>query len=182
MNELVVLVDENNNEIGTALKDTVHTMDTPLHRGFSLFLFNSKNELLLTKRAKSKKAFPGVWTNTACGHPGPGESAVEAAKRRLNYELRIMNYELKDIEEVAPYRYRFADKNGIVENEICPILVAYADVDPKPDRNEVEEWKWMKWEEFLEDIKKNPDTYSPWCREEAELLSQLGYPNKSAES
>lgn len=74
--------------------------------------------------------------------------------RRINYELRIKSSELKDIKEVAQYRYRFADKNGIVENEICPILIAYSDVNPKPDINDVEEWKWMKWEEFLEDIKK----------------------------
>ena len=73
MMELVVLVDKNNKEIGTASKDTVHTVSTPLHRGFSLFLFNSRNEILLTKRSKSKKTFPGVWTNTVCGHL-PAES------------------------------------------------------------------------------------------------------------
>ncbi len=180
MEELVVLVDEQNHELGTAPKDTVHTKDTPLHRGFSLFLFNSKGELLLTKRAPSKKTFPGVWTNTVCGHPGLGERAVDAAKRRLKDELGIdlgsgLNPSadgqgLTPIREVAPYRYRFADKNGIVENEICPIIVAYADGDPKPNKEEVEDWKWMKWEEFLEDIKKNPEIYSPWSREEARVL------------
>jgi len=187
MNELVVLVDEQNKEIGTASKDTVHTKNTPLHRGFSLFLFNSKNELLLTKRSKNKKTFPGVWTNTVCGHPGPGESVVDGAKRRLKDELGIdLDVEsskrsvlslkgptLNDlIREVAPYRYRFADANGIVENEICPILVAHADVDPKPHRDEVEEWKWMGWEEFLEEIKKHYDIYSPWCVEEAIIITK----------
>ena len=88
MMELVVLVDKNNKEIGTASKDTVHTVSTPLHRGFSLFLFNSRNEILLTKRSKSKKTFPGVWTNTVCGHLPAGER-VEAAKRRLNDELGL---------------------------------------------------------------------------------------------
>lgn len=168
--ECVVLVDEKNREIGTAPKETVHTTNSPLHRGFSLFLFNSKGEVLLTKRSAKKKTFPGVWTNTVCGHPAPGESAIAAAKRRLKYELRIMNYELRKIREVAPYRYRFADKNGIVENEICPVLVAYSDVDPKPKKEEAEEWKWMKWEEFLEEIKKNPEIYSPWSREEVEIV------------
>ena len=169
MEEVVILVDEQNNEIETAPKDTVHSSHTPLHRGFSLFLFNSKKELLLTKRASSKKTFPGVWTNTVCGHPGPGERAVDAAKRRLAEELGIR--EIGEIREVAPYQYRFADKNGIVENEICPIIVAYADGDPKPNKEEVEDWKWMKWEEFLEDIKKNPEIYSPWSREESELIA-----------
>lgn len=173
MEEVVILVDEQNNQIGTAAKESVHTTNTPLHRGFSCFLFNAKNELLLTKRAASKKTFPGVWTNTVCGHPGPGEGAIEAAKRRLNQELGIMNYELREIQEVAPYRYRFADKNGVVENEICPILVGYCDTDPTPDKAEVDEWKWMRWEEFLEDIKKNPAVYSPWSREEAALITPL---------
>lgn len=173
MDELVVLVSEQNRELGTAPKDSVHTQNTPLHRGFSLFLFNAKGELLLTKRSFKKKTFPGVWTNTVCGHPAPGESAVEAARRRLYEELGIKNYELRDIKEVAPYRYRFADTNGTVDNEICPILVAYSDADPKPKKEEVEEWKWVKWDKFLEDLKKNPAIYSPWSREEADLIAPL---------
>lgn len=171
MEEPVVLVDDNNSETGTAAKETVHTSNTPLHRGFSLFLFNGNGELFLTKRSKNKKTFPGVWTNTVCGHPGPGESAVDAARRRLEKELGLRTYDVRDMRQVAPYRYRFADASGIVENEICPILVAYADVDPEPDPSEVEDWKWMPWDEFLKDIKKNPDIYSPWCREEALLIA-----------
>src|SRR3990167_8891323 len=105
--EEVVLVDEKNSVLGTAPKDAVHTKNTPLHRGFSLFLFNSKKELLLTKRAQSKKAFPGVWTNTVCGHPEPEESAVDAALRRLEQELGLKRSHLARqgetlIREVAP--------------------------------------------------------------------------------
>lgn len=190
MSELVVLVDEQNNQIGTTLKESVHTTNTPLHRGFSLFLFNSKGELLLTKRSAKKKTFPGVWTNTVCGHPGPGEQAADAARRRLKDELGIelvfkrLNPEsvqgltLKEfseevIQEAAPYRYRFADANGIVENEICPILVAYAEAVPQPNPDEIDAWKWIAWEAFLEDIKKNPHIYSPWSIEEARILQNL---------
>ncbi len=173
MDESVVLVDEDNNELGAAPKDTVHTTDTPLHRGFSLFLFNSKNELLLTKRSSKKKTFPGVWTNTVCGHPAPGESVVEAALRRLNQELGIRNQEVRGMKEIAPYRYRFSDSNGIIENEICPILVAYSDADPKQDPEEIEGWRWIRWEEFLSEIKSNPQPYSPWCKEEAALITPL---------
>ena len=171
MQEFVVLVDEKNNEIGTAPKDTVHTKNTPLHRAFSLFVFNHKKELLLTRRADTKKTFPGVWTNSVCGHPAPGESAVDAAKRRLQDELGITGI---DIQEVSPYRYRFADKNGVVENEICPILTAVFDGDPKPNKNEVDDWKWMDWGKFLTEIKNNPEPYSPWSREEAVILQQKG--------
>jgi len=168
MPELVVLVDDNNTPIGTAEKDTVHTQDTPLHRAFSLFIFNSKNQLLLTKRASAKKTFPGIWTNTVCGHLAPDETTVGAAKRRLHHELGIMN--VKNLREVFPYRYRFADKNGIVENEICPILVGLYDGNPTPDPKETDDWKWIDWNEFLEEIARNPSPYSPWCKEEAELL------------
>lgn len=167
--ELVVLVDEQNNDIGTAPKDTVHTHDTPLHRGFSLFVFNTKGNVLVTRRAASKKTFPSVWTNTVCGHPGPGESTIDAAKRRLKDELGIENIE---IQEVTPYRYRFADRNGIVENEICPILIATFNGNPKPDIQEVNDWKWMEWKKLLEEIQIHPDIYSPWCREETLILQQ----------
>lgn len=167
--EQVVLVDDDNKEIGLADKAVVHTTDTPLHRGFSLFLFNSKKELLVTQRALTKKTFPGVWTNTVCGHPAPGETAVAAAKRRLKDELGIS---VDQIKEVAPYRYRFADSNGIVENEICPLLVAYSNDIPKPDPDEIEGYTWMLWDDFLDAIKKNPAGFSPWCVEEAKLVAK----------
>lgn len=166
--EQVVLVDEQNNEIGTADKDTVHTSNTPLHRAFSLFLFNSKKELLVTQRAFSKKTFPGVWTNTVCGHPRPGETEAEAVKRRLRDELGI---KVAEVKRVGPYRYRFADKKGIVENELCPVYIAYSDIDPKPNLDEVTAWKWIPWVEFLADIKSRPEVYSPWSVEEARLVN-----------
>ena len=165
--EVVVLVDDQNNPIGTVPKETVHTTDTPLHRAFSLFIFNSQKQLLVTKRASTKKTFPGVWTNTVCGHLAPEETAEQAAARRLSDELGITGVTIK---EVSPYRYKFADKNGIVENEICPIIVGTFDGNPNPHPGEVDEWKWMDWEKFLEDIRINPEPYSPWCREEAEIL------------
>ena len=168
MQELVVLVDKHNTPIGTADKHTVHTKNTPLHRGFSLFLFNSKGQILLTKRAASKKTFPGVWTNTVCGHPAPEESVVDAAKRRLKDELRISDV---DIEEVSPYVYRVADQNGIVENEICPICIGQFDGEAYPQENEVDDWKWMDWDEFLREIENNPKIYSPWSIDEAKILS-----------
>jgi len=171
--ESVVLVDEQNNVLGTKPKDEVHTTNTPLHRGFSLFLFNSQRELLITKRSQSKKTFPGIWSNTVCGHPGLSETNISAAKRRLKDELGI---EITKIKEVAPYSYRFTDANGIVENEICPILLAYGDTNPQPDPEEVSEWKWMPWQKFLVEIENIPDKYSPWCIEEARILNSLSLP------
>jgi isopentenyl-diphosphate delta-isomerase len=171
MTEFVVLVDEQNNEIGTASKETVHTSKTPLHRGFSCFVFNDKKEVLLTQRSVTKKTFSGVWTNTVCGHPGKGESVIGAARRRLQDELGLV---VRDLVEISPYRYRFTDRNGIVENEICPILMGFANDNPTPNEGEVKEWKWVGWEEFLKDAEDNPNIYSPWCIEEAKIVQKLG--------
>ncbi len=168
--EQVILVDDQNNPIGVADKETIHTTHTPLHRGFSLFLFNSKNELLLTQRSFSKKTFAGVWTNTVCGHPAPNETATEAARRRLKEELGIAVGEIK---EVSPYRYRFADKNGIVENEICPILVTRSDVFPEAKPEEIAAWKWLAWKEFLRQIETLPQNFSPWSVEEGRILRKI---------
>jgi len=168
MQEHVILVDEQNNVLGTADKSTVHTTDTPLHRAFSCFVFNVKGQLLLTQRAKSKKTFPGIWTNTVCGHPALDEKEEDAARRRLKQELGI---DVENIVFVAPYRYKFADSNGTVENEICPIYVAHSDMDPQHNPDEIEAWRWMDWNEFLNDVKVNPTLYSPWCVEEAVLVS-----------
>lgn len=167
--EHVILVDEKDTPVGTMPKDKVHTFFTPLHRGFSLFIFNRNGELLVTRRAATKKTFPDVWTNTVCGHPAPDEDAVAAAKRRLKHELNIIS---GDIKVVAPYRYRFSDVHGIVENEICPVLVGHTHETPKPNPHEIADWKWMKWTEFLTEIQDIPDKYSPWCIEEAAILQQ----------
>lgn len=152
-------------------KEKVHTFTTPLHRGFSLFIFNRNGDLLLTKRAATKKTFPDVWTNTVCGHPAPNEESVAAARRRLKDELGIVS---GDIKVISPYRYRFSDVHGIVENEICPILVGHIHEDPKANPGEVAAWKWMPWQEFLVEIQNIPDKYSPWCIEEAAILQQKG--------
>jgi isopentenyl-diphosphate delta-isomerase len=166
--ELVVLVDEADRVLGTAPKATVHSTDTPLHRGFSLFLFNAAGEVLVTRRARSK-TFAGVWSNSVCGHPAPGESAVDGARRRLGDELGLR---AGGIREVAPYRYRCADAAGIVENEICPILVGGGDGHARPDRREVADWAWVAWERLLADMRERPQRYSPWSREEAVILAR----------
>jgi len=167
--EQVILVDEQNNQIGVTDKETVHTKNTPLHRAFSLFLFNDKKQLLVTKRALSKKTFPGVWTNSVCGHVSPGEETIAAVKRRVHEELQIR---VDDIHEVAPYRYRFADASGIVENEICPIFIGFTSENPTLEKSEVEEYTWIDWEEFLETILNRPGSYSPWSEEEAFILQR----------
>jgi isopentenyl-diphosphate delta-isomerase len=167
--EKIVLVNEKNEPIGTAPKLATHSKNTPLHRGFSVFLFNSLGELLLQQRARSKKTWPLVWSNSACGHPMQDEASIEAAKRRLKFEIGIL--EAKIYEVLPDYRYK-AEYRGVVENEFCPVFVAFSDQKPQPNKDEVENIRWVPWRKFLTQIKDNPDGYSIWSVEEAELLSK----------
>lgn len=164
--EHVVLVDESNAVIGTLPKAEAHHAQTPLHRGFSLFLFNRVGELLLQQRSVQKKTWPGVWSNSCCGHPQLNESNSDAVRRRLREELGISR---AHIEEISPYRYRYM-RDGVVENEICPILTGVTDEKPVLNREEVEAVRWVPWGEFLREISANPRGYSEWCVEEAKIL------------
>lgn len=167
--EYVVLVDEQNNILGTMPKYMVHGKKTLLHRAFSVFVFRQYDKkLLLQQRSFKKIAWPGTWSNSYCGHPLLHESNIEAALRRGKEELGL---KLNLLEEVAPYRYTFA-KDGIMENEICPILVGLIDTEPIINKDEVEAIGWVDWIDFLEDININPDNWSPWAIEEALILNK----------
>lgn len=178
--EHVVLIDENNKVLGTAPKLEVHSADTPLHRGFSLFLFDHQGNLLLQQRSKYKKTFPLVWSNSCCGHPKLNETNVDAAKRHLENELGIENVEVFEI--ISNYRYKVG-MNGIFENEICPVLICFTDQKPVMNKTEVEAITWIPWNDFLDEIKKLSEAkssvsrmetgdYSLWSKEEAVLLSK----------
>ncbi len=167
--DYVVLVDKNNNVLGTATKLATHNSNTPLHRAFSVFLFNSNGQLLLQQRSGKKKTWPLVWSNSCCGHPMLNESNMDAAKRRLNFELGI---KIDKLFEILPdFSYK-AEMNGIVENEICPVIVAFSDQKPLLNPNEIGNVRWIKWQEFLGEIEQKPGTYSVWCEQETKLLSK----------
>lgn len=158
--ELVILLNEDGTEIGTADKATVHTTETPLHLAFSCHIFNEAGQVLITRRALSKKTWPGVWTNSACGHPGPGESMEDAIRRRAREELGL---ELEHITEAIPdFRYRAVDASGIVENEICPVFVAKTRGTPTPVDDEVCEWQWVEPGALQGSVTGTPFAFSPW--------------------
>ena len=138
--ELVVLVEEENTPLGTMLKSEVHSAQTPLHRAFSFFLFSARGEFLLQRRSAQKKAWPLTWSNSCCGHPALGEDNEAAIRRRLRDELGADDH--TEIRHVSDYRYRFT-KDGIEENEICPVFLGRTDAIVNPNADEIEEVKWM---------------------------------------
>lgn len=168
--ELIVLVNEDGTPTGkTGPKLASHHANTPLHLAFSCYVFNDEGKFLVTQRALSKKVWPGVWTNSVCGHPAPGESLAAAIVRRLDYELGMT---AQDIQVVLPaYRYTTPPYNGIIENEFCPVHVARASSDPQPNPEEIEAWKWVSWEEFVVSAEADQDNiYSWWCKDQLRQL------------
>jgi isopentenyl-diphosphate delta-isomerase len=159
--ELVVLLDEARQPIGTAPKAGVHTANTPLHLAFSSYAFDrSGTKLLVTRRALGKKTWPGVWTNTCCGHPGPGEDLAEAMERRLSQELGVVP---RDAELVLPdFAYTATMPDGTMENEFCPVFRVVVDGDPDPDPAEVDDWKWVDWSSYRAAAEHAPWLISPW--------------------
>lgn len=171
--ESVVLLDASGRAIGEAPKATVHGGDTPLHLAFSAYLTDTAGRLLLTRRALDKLTFPGVWTNTVCGHPGPGEDLIAAVRRRARAELGL---EVEDLRLVLPgFSYR-AEMGGIVENELCPVLAGrIAEARAlRPGPAEVADTAWVDWASFSADVIAGRRSVSPWCRDQVVQLAALG--------
>ena len=169
--EMIVLVDDEGRAIGSMPKRLVHHGETPLHRAFSAYLFDVEGRLLVTRRALGKATFPGMWTNTVCGHPGPGEDDEAAIARRARDELGL---DVADLRPAVPgYRYR-AEFRGVVENEICPVYLGRFTGRPVPDPTEVGDWELLDWAAFRQRQGSEGEAWSPWCREQARLIEEQG--------
>ena len=158
--EQVILVDENDNQIGTEEKLKAHQNGGKLHRAISVLVFNSKGELLLQRRALSKYHCGGLWANTCCTHPRPGEKAIDAAHRRLKEEMGF-DAELK---EVFPLLYKAEFNNGLTEWEYDHVFVGHYNGEVKPNTEEVDSYRWISMKELKEDIEKNPAKYAEWFK------------------
>lgn len=157
--EKVILVNELDEQIGTMPKMEAHEKAL-LHRAFSVFVFNNKNELMLQQRALSKYHSPGLWTNTCCSHQRVGETNVEAGKRRLQEEMGFVT----DLKDTISFIYKAPFDNGLTEHEFDHMLVGYFNDEPILNPDEVAAWKWMSIADVKEDMKIHPEIYTEWFK------------------
>lgn len=157
--EYVILVDEKDQKLGLMEKMEAHKKAL-LHRAFSVFIFNDKNELLLQQRAAEKYHSPLEWANTCCSHPRNGEDTIAAGKRRLEEEMGFSC----DLEERFSFIYKAAFDNGLTEHELDHVLVGFYYENPKINPEEVADYKWMKLDDIKTDIAQNPKKYTTWFK------------------
>lgn len=171
--DLVVLLDEARRPIGTAPREGVHGLDTPLHLAYSCWLIGPDGRFLLTRRALAKRSWPGVWTNSFCGHPRPGESVEDAIVRGGRHELGV------EVDAVMPllpdFAYRAVDASGVVENEVCPVHLARTTTPLVPDPDEVSEHEWVQIDELRAALATAPWALSPWLRQQAAQLDHRAW-------
>ena len=167
----MILLDPTGRPRGTAPKRTVHGPDTPLHLGFSCHLVDRLGRVLVTQRAATKPTWPCVWTNACCGHPQPGETLRAAVVRRLRDELGVTPRRMALV--ISDFTYRAVGDNGVVEHEVCPVVVAETDDDPVLNPAEVADASWMGWEALCERARNEPETLSPWSVGQIDHLARL---------
>jgi len=159
--ERVILVDEAGNATGSAPKATTHHARTPLHLAFSCYVFDPAGRLLMTQRAHHKPTFPGVWTNSFCGHPSPGEDLFGAVERRAGQELGL---HLGALTLALPgFRYEATGANGVRENELCPVFTATSTSEVTPDPSEVASVEWLRWTSLRDEVLAGEREVSVWC-------------------
>lgn len=159
MEELVVLVDEQDNQLGLMPKMEAHE-NAVLHRAFSVFVFNDQGELMLQQRAADKYHSPLLWTNTCCSHQRDGETSLEAGKRRLQEEMGFVC----ELEEIFSFVYKAPFDNGLTEHELDHVMVGTYNGEPNINPEEVESHKWMSLEDVKKDIEQNPNEYTAWFK------------------
>ena len=166
--ELLILVDENDNEIGTISKADAHDAQGTLHRAFSLFIFNDKDELLLQQRSPEKRLWGGYWSNSCCSHPRAGEKMDEAIHRRLEQELGMT----ADLEFVYKFSYQadFGELGG--EHELCWVYVGRATHEVNPNTSEISDWRWVSRENLEHEMASVPQRFTPWFRLEWDRLTR----------
>ena len=157
LEEKVILVDKDDNQIGLMPKMEAH-LKGKLHRAFSVIIFNNKGEILLQKRASTKYHTPNLWSNTCCSHQKEGEDNINAGRRRLSEEMGFVT----NLHNFGSFTYRVEFPNGLIEHENDHIMLGVFNGNPKPNPNEVDDWKWIDIDILANDMKINPEHYTAW--------------------
>jgi isopentenyl-diphosphate delta-isomerase len=168
--EHVVLVDDRDRELGTAPKMEAHR-DGTLHRAVSAFLLDGRGNMLLQRRATTKYHSAGLWSNTCCTHPRPGEQPGDAAHRRLTEEMGIDC----PLSEAGNFLYRAKLENGLIEHELDHLFLGFFEGTPAPDANEVAEWRWFPLDELASDLAAAPQRFTAWLGLALHELMRAGY-------
>ncbi len=157
--EFVILVDHNDNERGVMEKMQAHQLGE-LHRALSVFVFNSNGELLIHQRALHKYHSGGLWTNTCCSHPRPGELVLDAANRRLKEEMGMVS----PLREALKFVYKAEVSSDLIEHEYDHVFIGQSDDEPHPDIEEVADWKWLSPAQIREEMIHHPEIYTAWFK------------------
>lgn len=157
--EQVILVNENDEQIGLMPKLEAHEKAI-LHRAFSVFVLNDKNEIMLQQRANQKYHSPLLWTNTCCSHQREGETNIQAGDRRLFEEMGFRT----ELKELFHFIYKAPFDNGLTEHELDHVMIGYFNENPTINPDEVEDWKWMKIEDVKDDMIAHPAIYTVWFK------------------
>ncbi len=157
--EKVILVNEHDEQIGLMEKMEAHEK-AMLHRAFSVFVFNDKQQLMLQRRALHKYHSPGLWTNTCCSHQRDGESNIAAGQRRLQEEMGFVT----ELKETLSFIYKAPFDNGLTEHEYDHVMIGHYNADPVINTDEVDDWKWMDLDAVKTDIKDHPEHYTAWFK------------------
>jgi len=158
--DLLILVDSNDNEVGQLNKADCHIATGTLHRAFSAFLFNENGELLLQQRSSNKPLWPLIWANSCCSHPRAGEETLAAAHRRVAEELGIKT----ELNFLFKFEYHAQYNENGAENELCSVFVGHFQGEPTVDASEIADWRFIQPAKLAGAIGANPEEYSPWLK------------------
>lgn len=166
--EELILVDDEDREIGFLDKARAHQGEAVLHRAFSLFVFNPRGELLLQRRAPGKRLWPGYWSNSCCSHPRRGESMDFATRRRLHQELGLE----AELEYVYKFQYHARYDESGAERELCWVYLGQSDRTPSINALEIADWRYVSAATLERELAADPERFTPWFRLEWQRLNQ----------
>ena len=177
--DLLILVDEDDREVGHLDKRACHDGDGVLHRAFSIFVFNEHGELLLQRRSDEKRLWPGYWSNSCCSHPRRGERLDEAVDRRLEEELGIVT----ELHFLYRFHYHAPFRDVGSEREVCSVFIGRSDGPVRANRREVSEWRWISAADLEAGLEQRPEAFTPWLKLEwpevrAAYREVLGFPDR----